>query len=146
MVHAHQVIFHVQYLALHWSTKLMPFNTASSLARLICWVSFSGHSQQASSSTVLCLFNATPIAKELASTHTFSSRPSTYQSPWAGSSCCTESTVSDIIRCSKLSLVSSFQPFVTELALLLSTPQATRSQPHTGKYLTSLPHKGNIAR
>ena len=52
-----------------------------------------------------------------------------------------QSTVSDIIRCSKLSFVSSSQPFVTELAFLLSTPQATWSQPHTGKCLTSPPHK-----
>ena len=124
----------------------MPFNTASRSARLIYWVSFSGRSQQASSNTVLCLSNATPIAKELASTHMFSSNPSTHQSPWAGSPHHTESTVSDIIRCSKLSLVSSSQPFVIELALLLSTLQATWSQPHTGKCSISLPHKENTAR
>ena len=57
----------------------------------------------------------------------------------------TQSTVSDIIRCSKLSLVLSSQPFVTELALLLSTPPATQSQPHTRKCPTSLPHKENTA-
>ena len=108
-------------------------------------MSFSGRSQQASSNTVSYLSNATLIAKELASTHTFSSRPSTHQSPWAGSSCCTESTVSDIIRCSKLSLVSSFQPFVIELTLLLSTLQITLSQPHTEKCPTSFPHKENTA-
>ena len=124
----------------------MPFNTVSSSTRLICWASFSGHSQQAFSSTVSCLSNTTLIAKELASTHMFSSCPSTKQSPWAGPSHRTESTVSDIIRCSKLSLISSSQPFVTKLALLLSTPQATRSQPHTGNCLTSLTHKENTAR
>ena len=130
----------------HWRAKLMPFNIVSSSARLIYLASFSGHSQQASSSTVLCLSNATPIAKELASTHTFSFCPSTHQSPWAWLSRRTESTVSDIICCSMLTLVSSSQPFVTELALLLSTPQATWSQPNTGKCLTSLPHKENTAR
>ena len=129
----------------HWRAKLMPFNTASNSARLICWASFSGCSQQASSSIVSCLSNATPIIKELASTHTFSSCPSTHQSPWAGLSRRTESTVSDIICCSKLSLISSSQPFVTELALLLSTLQATWSKPHTGKCPTSLPHKENTA-
>ena len=141
-----QSVFSCSTLRCQWRAKLMHFNTASSSARLICWASFSGRSQQVSSSTVSCLSNATPIAKELASTHTFSSRPSEHQSPWAGSSRCTESTVSDIIRCSKLSLISSSQPFVTELSLLLSTPQATRSQPHTGKCPTSLPHKENTAR
>ena len=139
-------VFTCSALHCHWRAKLMPFNTASSSARLICWASFSGRSQQASSSTVSCLSNATPIAKELASTQTFSSRPSTHQSPWTGSSHCTESTISDIIRCGKLSFVLSSQPFVTELALLLSTPQATRSQPHTGKCPTSLLHKENSAR
>ena len=139
-------VFTCSTLHCHWRAKLMPFNMAFSLGRLIYWALFSGRSQQASSSTVSCLSNATPIAKELASTHTFNSRPSTHQSPWAGSSHLTESTVSDIIRCSKLSLVSSSQPFVTEFALFLSTPQATRSQPHTGKCLTSLPHKESTAR
>ena len=123
----------------------MPFNMASSSARLICWALFSGCNQQASSSTVSCLSNATLIDKELTSIQTFSSRPSTYQSRWAGSSRRTESTVSDIICCSKLSLFSSSQTFVTELALLLSTSQATWSQPHTGKCPTNLPHKENTA-
>ena len=55
------------------------------------------------------------------------------------------SPVSDIIHCSKLSPISSSQSFVTKLALLLSTPQATWSQPHTRKCPTSLLHKENTA-
>ena len=92
-------VFLCSTLHYHWRAKLMPFNTASSLARLIFGASFSGHSQQASSSTVSCLSNATPIAKELASTHMFSSHPSTYQSPWTGLSHHTESTLYAAASC-----------------------------------------------
>ena len=37
----------------HWRTKLMPFNTVSSSARL-CWALFSSRSQQVSSCTISC--------------------------------------------------------------------------------------------
>ena len=124
----------------------MLFNTASCSAKLMCWVSASGLSQQASSNTVSCHFKTTLIARELASTHTFSSLLSTHQSPQAGPSCCTDSMVSNIIRCSTVSLASSSQPFVTELARLLSIPQVTRSQLHTGRCPTSRPHKENTVR
>ena len=105
-------VFTCSILHCHSRAKLMPFNTTSSLARLICWVSFSGHSQQASSSTVSSLCNATQIAKELALIHTFSSH--LYGLDFLAA----QSIESDIICCSKLSLVSSSQPFVIKLALL----------------------------
>lgn len=49
----------------------MPFSIASISAKFICWTSFSGRSQQASSTTDSCLSNATPFARELRSTHTY---------------------------------------------------------------------------
>ena len=78
---------------------------------------------------------------ELASTHMFSCWLSMHQSPWAGSSCCTESTVSDTMCWRRVSFVLSSQPFVTKFALLLSIMQATRSQPHIRRCPTSLPHR-----
>ena len=112
-------VFTSSTLPCHWRAKLMPFNMPS---KLMCWVSASGHNQQASSNTISRYSKATPIARELASTHTFSSMLSTHQSPQAGSSCCTDSMVSNVIRCSTVSLASPSQPFVTELAHLLSIP------------------------
>ena len=58
-----------------------------------------------------------------------------------GAPLCTERKVSDTMHWRRASLVLSSQSFVTELALLLSIPQATWSQPHTGRCPTSLPHK-----
>ena len=120
----------------------MPFNTASSLAKLMCWASDSGRSQQASSNTVSHHSKATQVARDLASTHMFSSLLSTYQSPQAGS-CCTDSIVSNIIHCSTVSLASSSQPFMTEFAHLLSILQSTQSQPHARRCPTSRLHKEN---
>ena len=142
-------VFTCNTLLCHWRAKLTPFNTASSSTKLICWVSFCGRSQQTSSSTVMRLSKATPIAREQISTHTFGFGLSTHQFLRAGSSHCTEPTVSDTVHWKRASLVSSSQPFVTKLALLLSIPQATRSQVHTrggggGGYPTSLIHRENI--
>ena len=119
----------------------MPFNTVSSSTRFICWASFSSCNQQAYSSTVLCLSKATLITRELASNHMFSSLLSTHQSPQAGSSHCTEPTVSDTMRGKRVSLISLSQPFVTELALLLSILQATWSPPYTGRCPISFTHR-----
>ena len=104
---------------------------------------FSSCSQQASSSTDLCLSKATPIIKELASTHTFRSWPSTHQSPQARSSHCIEPMVSDTMHWRRASLFSLSQPFMIEFVLLLSILQATWSQPHTERCPTSLLHKEN---
>ena len=132
-------VFTCNTLLCHRRAKLMPFSTASSSTRLIRWASFSGRSQQTSSSTVSCLSRATLIARELASTHTFSCWLSTHLYPLAGSSYCTEPTVSDTLRWRKTSFDSSSQLPVIKLALFLSIPQATQSQPHTGRYPTSFP-------
>ena len=61
--HMHkESVFTCSTLLCHWRVKLMPFNTASSLTSLICWASFSGCSQQASSCTVLCLYRVQFLA------------------------------------------------------------------------------------
>ena len=139
-------VFMGSTLPCHRRVQLIPFNAASSSAKLMCWASASDRSQQTSSNTVSRHSKATPIARELASTHTFSSWLSTHQSPQAGSSCYTDSMVSDIIRCSTVSLASSSQSFATELARFLNIPQATRSQLHTGRFPTSRPHKEKTVR
>ena len=53
-------IFTCSTLPCHWRAKLMPFNTVSSSAKLICWASASGCSQQASSNTVSRHSKTTP--------------------------------------------------------------------------------------
>ena len=142
-------IFMCSTLPCHWRAKLMPFNMASSSAKLMCWASASGRSQQASSNTVSHHSKATLIARELALTYTFSSLLSTHQYPQAGSSCYTDSMVLNIIRCIMVSLASSSQPFVTELACLLSIPQATQNQlpdksPTQREYCSSRNNIGNF--
>ena len=125
----------------------MPFNTVSSSTKLMCWVLALGHSQQASSNTVSRHSKATPIARELALTHMFSFLLSIHQSPWAGSSCCTDSMVSNIIRCSTVSLASSSQPFVTELAHHAKSTahgMVPDKLPTHGKYCLSHNNTGNF--
>ena len=134
------------FLTFHWSARLTPFITASSSARLMWAASFVGRNQQASSTAAPSFSNSAPIARELASTHTFSSSPCTHQSPFAGSSCFTLAMVSFTMRTNKSSVVSSSQPLVTALALLFMVPVAARVHPHTGRCPTSFPHREKTAR
>ena len=109
VIHTHtQSVFAKGTLPFHWRAKLMHFKMASSWVKLKCWASFSGCSQYVSCSNLSSLSKATAFAKQLASTHTFSSQLSTHPSLWVESSYCTESTVSNIIcgRKFQLSVVS----------------------------------------
>ena len=123
----------------NWSTRLMPFSTASSSARLICEASFIAHSQHASLITVLFFSNKTQITKELASTQMFISFPCTHQSPLKGSFIFTLVMVSITIWTSKVSVVSLSQPFATVPALHYIVIAAMQSHPHTGRCPTSQP-------
>ena len=72
-------------VASHISALFMPFSTASSSAEFMCCVSLSLRSQLASSTTTPSCSRDTPVAKELASTKTSSSGPSTHHFPRTGS-------------------------------------------------------------
>ena len=133
------------FLTFHWSARLMPFITASSSARLMWAASFVGCNQQVSSIAAPSFSNSTPIARELASTHTFSSSPCTHQSPFAGSSCFTLAMVSFTMRTNRSSIVSSSQPLVTALVFLFMVPVVAWVHPHTGRCPTSFPHREKTA-
>ena len=106
----HTVCFHDSTLHCHWRAKLMPFNTASSSARLIWWASFSGSQP---TGIPQALFRVSPmLLRSLRSWHQPICSIAVHLHTnlhGFGSSRRTESTVSDIIRCSKLFLVSSSQ-------------------------------------
>lgn len=99
-------VFRWSTLACHWRARLMPFNTVSSFAKLMCWELFSRCNQHASSITALSSSNDTPIARDLASTHKSISWPVVHHSPFTRSLCFTLGTVSCIII-SKEALVSA---------------------------------------
>ena len=124
----------------------MPLNTASSSARLMSLSVCTGRSQLLSSITAPSYSIATPVARELASTHTVTSRPFTHQSPRAGSVCDDLITISSSIRRNMGSRVSSSHPSVKAFALRFTNAAATRSQPHTGKCPVSRPHTEKMAR
>ena len=129
-------------VAPHWSIKLIPFRVASSLARFLCRTSFSGRSQQVSSVMGLLSSRATLMASKLASTQTVSSFPLTHQSPRTWSSCITLSIFSIVMHLRVTSCTSSFHPDITEVPRrFMAAAAATVSRPHTGKWLTSFPHK-----
>ena len=105
--------------------KFIPLIMASSSVRLICWESFSGRNQQASSTTAPWNTSDTPIARELASTHTLRAWTSTHHLPRAVSSLCT------LVR--------------TSLIMVLKGT-SSRCQPPTGRCPTNLPHSENTIR
>ena len=126
--------------------KFNPLIMASSSVRLICWESFAGRNQQASSTTAPSYTSDTLVAKELASTHTLRAWPSTHHFPR------TRSSLHTLVRTSlimvlrgALSILSS-HPAVTSDALCLMNATATRSQPPTGRSPTNLPHSENTFR
>ena len=133
-------------LAFQCSARLMPLNTVSSSARLMCLSACTGRSQLASSMMAPSYSIATPVARELASTHTVTSWPSVHQSPHAGSVCDDLITISSSIQHNMGSCVSSSHPVVTVLALRFTNAAATRSQPHTGKCPVSRPHTEKTAQ
>ena len=130
----------------HWSTRLIPFRIASSLARFIWRVSFSGRSQQASSMMDPLSSRVTPMASELASTQTVSSFMLTHQSPCPRSSCITLSIVSVITHLRVMSCTSSSHPDITEVTRHFMASATTLNQLHTGKWPTSFLHMEKVIR
>ena len=126
--------------------QLIPFRVASSSARFICSVSFSGHSQQVSSMMDLLSSRMTPIASELASTQMVSSFPLIHQLPCMGLSGITLSIVSVIIYLGVTSCTSLSHPYVTEITWRFIAAAATLSHLHIGKWPTSFPHKEKVLR
>ena len=88
----------------------------------------------------------TPVAKELASTQTSSSGPSTHHFPHTRSFWCILAMTSVIIVVNGTSVTSSSQPLVMSAALLLMNDAATLSHLTTGKCLTNFPQNENTLR
>ena len=126
--------------------KFIPLIMASSSVRLICWESFVGHNQQASTTTAPSYTSDTPVARELASTHTLRAWPSTYHLPHVGSSLRTLVRTSLIMVSRGASSILSSHPAVTSDALRWMNATATRSQPPTGRCPTNMPHSENMFR
>ena len=124
----------------------MPFSTASSSAKFMCSVSLSLRSQLASSTIATSCSRDTPVAKELASTQTSSSGPSTHHFPRTGSFWRTLATTSVIIVVNGTLVTSSSQPLVTSATLLLMNDAATLSHLTTGKCPTNFPQNENTLR
>ena len=95
--------------------KFTPLIMASSSARLMCWESFAGRNQQASSTTASSYTSDTPVARELASTHTLRAWPSTHHLPRARSSLHTLMRTSLIMVLRGASSILSSHPAVTSL-------------------------------
>lgn len=89
----------------------------------------------------LLLSTMTPVAKELASTHTVTSRPSKHQSTCAGSFSANLVMMPISIRVRSGSRTSSSQPVITKFACRFIIAVVTWSQPHTGKYPVNFQHR-----
>ena len=97
--------------------KFTPLIMASSSARLMCWESFAGHNQQASSTTDPSYTSDTPVARELASTHTLRAWLSAHHLPCTGSSLRTLMRTSLIMVLRGVLSILSSHPAVTSDAL-----------------------------
>ena len=117
-------VFKCMTLHFHCNARLMPFSAASSSAKLMCWASFAGRSQHASSKTTSSRSRSTPFARELASTHTLMSCPVAHHRPGEGSLCVTLAIVYRTICRREASSVVSSHPRVTALALRFIIPVA----------------------
>ena len=126
--------------------KFIPLIMASSSARLMCWESFAGRNQQVSSTIAPSYTSNTPVARELASTHTLRAWPSTYHLSHAGSSLRTLMRTSLIMVLWGVSSILSSHPAVMSDALRLMNTTATWSQPPTGRCPMNLPHSENVFR
>ena len=124
--------------------KFIPLIMAS--VRLIRWESFAGRNQLASSTTAPSNICDTPVARELASTHTLRAWPSMHHLYHAGSSLRTLVRSSLIMVLRRASSILSSHPAVTSDALRLVNATVTRSQLHTGRCPTNLPHSENTFR
>ncbi|KFD51932.1 hypothetical protein M513_07261, partial [Trichuris suis] len=89
---------------------------------------------------------ATPMASELASTQTLASSPVTSRIPRAGSRDLASETTSWRSILSSSSSIAWSHVDVASLTLLLIRAVTTLSQPQTGRWPTSLPHKENTDR
>ena len=105
--------------------KFIPLIIASSSARLICWESFAGRNQQASSTTALSYTSDMLVVRELASTHMLRAWPSTHHLPRVGSSLRTLVRTSLIMVLRGASTILSSHPVVTSDALRLMNATAT---------------------
>ena len=105
--------------------KFTPLIMALSSARLMCWESFAGRNQQASSTTTPSYTSDTPVVRELVSTYTLRVWPSTHHLPRAGSSLRTLMRTSLIMVLRGASSILSSHPAVMSDALRLMNATAT---------------------
>ena len=126
--------------------KLTSLRAALSSARLMCRGSLVGRSQHASSMTVPFIFNATPVATDLASTQTVISLTSIRQFPPTGSASRTVVKVSANMWQREAFLILSSQPILTAVVRRLINVTATMTTPHSGKWPTSFPQRENTSR
>ena len=137
-------VFKCMTLHFHCNARLMSFSATSSLAKLMCWASFMGCSQHASSKTTSSRSRSTLVARELASTHTLMSCPVVHHRPGEWSLCVTLAIFFWTICNSGASSVVLPHPRVTALALRFIIPVVAQSHPHTGRCLISFPHREKI--
>ena len=126
--------------------KFIPLIMASSSMWLICCKSFSGHNQQASSTTAPSYTSDTPVARELALIHTLRAWLSMHHLPRTRSFLCplVRTSLTMMLR-GALSILSSC-PAMALKALRLMNATATWSQPLMGRCPTNLPHSENMFR
>ena len=126
--------------------QVYSFNNSIKFCKLNMLGVVAGRNEQASSTTAPSYTSDTPVARELASTHTLRVWPSTYHLPRAGSILRTLVRTSLIMVLRGTSSIFSSHPAVTSDALRLMNATATRSQPITGKCPTNLLHSENTFR
>ena len=142
-----QSVWRCNIVAFHISAMFTLFSAASSSTKCMCWVSLSFCQQLASSIAAPSCSSDTPVARELASTQTLSSGPSTRHFPRTRSSWRTLTTTTFVIIVVNETLVTlSSQPFVISTALLLINAVATQSHLTTGKSPTSFLQNENTLR
>lgn len=127
-------IFRWITVAFQCNSILMPNKIGPSSARLICLSTCSDRSQMASSTRDSPHYTTRPVVvKELASTQTVTSRPSTQPSLCDKSFCVNLLIMSVNIRLWGGSCTCSSQPVVSEFVRRFMNEVATRSQLHTGR-------------
>ena len=126
--------------------KFIPLIITSSSVGLIRWESFSRRNQQASSTIAPSYTSDSPVARELASTHTLRAWPSTHHLPRDESSLYTRVITSLIMVLRGASSILSSYPAVTSDTLRLMNSTATRSQPPIGRCPTNLLQSENMFR
>ena len=136
----------MQHVASHINAILTPFSTASSSTKFMCIASFSFRNQLSSSIEAPPCSSETLVDRELVSTQTSSSEPSTRHLTHTGSSWCSLAIISSTIVVNGTSFTLSSQPLVTAAAFLCMNAAATLSYLTTEKCPTSFPLSENMAR